>query len=329
VGAIGIEGAVLVTGASGFIASHLVDALLAEGHEVRGVDLRTPDDDVIASGNLAGAGGLTLTPADLAEDALESIVDGCDVVFHLAGTPGVRDCWGERFGRYIRGNITATSRLLSACEATGVRRFIIASSSSVYGPVGAASQESDVTRPVSPYGVSKLAAEQLALAYGSRRDTALGVVALRLFTVYGPRQRGDMAIGRLLLAALTGETVPLHGDGTQRREFSYVGDVVAAFRAAAALDAPATVVNVGGGVSVAMSEVIALVEKLTGRRLHLAREGVKPGEVQDTVADLTLARDLLGYRPAVTLEQGMAAQLAWLEQLDDRYVHELLVQLKA
>jgi nucleoside-diphosphate-sugar epimerase len=320
---------VLVTGASGFVGSHLVEALLACGDRVRALDVRVPGQDVIATGNLAGAGAATFVAADLVHDPLDEAVAGCDVVYHLAGTPGVRDCWGPKFDRYIAGNITATNRVLTACEHAGVKRLVVASSSSVYGQVAGASKETDATRPLSPYGVSKLAAEQLALAHARRPGSTLSTVALRLFTVYGPRQRGDMAIGRLLLAASNGLTMPLHGDGSQRREFSYVGDAVDAFVAAGAVAAQAEVVNVGGGTSIPMREVLGLTEKLTGRPLLLDRSDLKPGEVQDTVADLTQAKALLGYEPNISLEEGMARHLAWLQGVDDSYRDDLLAQLKS
>ena len=209
--------------------------------------------DALADENLAAAAANPLfTPLcrDLATDRLDDAVDGCDVVFHLAARPGVRPSWGSEFHDYAQSNVLGTQRLLDACVRSGVRRLVYASSSSVYGPADRPSRENDRTSPVSPYGVSKLAAEQLCVAYACRPDNRLSVVALRYFTVYGPRQRPDMAIGRLLFAAYTGLPVTLFGDGSQRREFTYITDVVAATIAASQVDAQCAVVNIGGGASV-------------------------------------------------------------------------------
>jgi nucleoside-diphosphate-sugar epimerase len=244
-------GRVVVTGAAGFIASHLVDALLRRGHEVIAADRRSVHNDMLAAVNLTLSVDhprLRLHTIELVTEDLSHLLTGADTVFHLASVPGVRNSWGSRFDDYVTSNIVATHRLLSACEHTGVRRLVYASSSSVYGMSNGPSRETDPTGPISPYGVTKLAAEQLCLAHAGRPDTRLTVAALRYFTVYGPRQRPGMAISQVLLAALTGISVPLYGDGLQRREFTYVDDVVAATLAAAT----AEVINVGGGSSVTM-----------------------------------------------------------------------------
>lgn len=268
-----MTGRVLVTGAAGFIASHLVDALLARELEVIAADRRSVHDDVIAASNLAQAlwhPWLQLRLVELAADDLTDLVSGCDTVFHLAAASGVRASWGERFSEYVNSNILATHRLVVACERAEVRRLVFASSSSVYGPSSGPSRKGDLTCPISPYGVSKLAAEGLCLAHAYRPCTTLNVVALRYFTVYGPRQRPDMAIGRVLLGALTGAPVALYGDGTQRREFTYVGDVVTATLTAASADLIAAVVNVGGGSSVTMLEVLAVAqEEVMGRPVQI------------------------------------------------------------
>jgi nucleoside-diphosphate-sugar epimerase len=248
---------VLVTGAAGFIGSHLTEALLRTGHEVVGLDRRDPRTHSTAAVNLAGVldhPRFTFRAADIVTGDLSEAVRGCDTVYHLAGLPGVRASWGERFAEYVAVNINGTARVLEAAATAGVRRLVFASSSSVYGSVVRPSRESDMTRPISPYGVSKLAAEQLCLANAARGD--LSVCALRYFTVYGPRQRPDMAIGRVLAAVLDGAAMTLFGDGGQQREFTYVSDVVAATMAAGAAPDPAPIVNVGGGASVTMLEVV-------------------------------------------------------------------------
>lgn len=309
---------VLVTGAAGFIGSHLVDALLARGISVVGLDRRRLGEHALADENLARAVSSPLFTSyclDLATDPLEDAVSGCDTVFHLAARPGVRRSWGSDFLDYTQANVLGTHRLLDACIHQRVRRLVVASSSSVYGPADRPSREDDPTCPVSPYGVSKLAAEQLCLAYARRVDSPLSVVALRYFTVYGPRQRPDMAIGRVLFAAYTGFPVALFGDGSQRREFTYISDVISATIAAAHSDAQAVVVNIGGGSSVSMLAVIDEAAKVTGRQVPVKVTAAQQGDVPATAADLSRAGRLLGYWPTVGLREGLARQSAWLVNL--------------
>ncbi|SCG57161.1 NAD-dependent epimerase/dehydratase family protein [Micromonospora rifamycinica] len=311
---------VVVTGAAGFIGSHLVDALLGRGVRVVGLDRRRVGEHALADENLARAVVNPLfTPycLDLAVDQLDDVVAGCDTVFHLAARPGVRPSWSREFLDYTQTNVLGTHRLLEACTRQGVRRLVVASSSSVYGPADQPSREDDPTCPVSPYGVSKLAAEQLCLAYARRADSPLSAVALRYFTVYGPRQRPDMAIGRVLFAAYTGFPLTLFGDGSQRREFTYVGDVVTATLAAARLEAQAAVVNVGGGASVSMLALIDEAARVTGRQVPVKVVAAQPGDVPATAADPTRAHRLLGYWPTVGLHEGLARQAAWLVNLSD------------
>lgn len=319
-GSIGSTRRVVVTGAAGFIGSHLVDALIAAGHEVIALDRRSIRDDMLAAANLAHAPGherLRLHRTDLAVDTLDELGAGADTVFHLAGLPWVRESWGASFGDYATANVVATHRLLGACERACVRRVVFASSSSIYGPTRGASREHDRPAPISPYGVSKLAAEHLCLAHAARAGTPLTVTVLRYFTVYGPRQRPGMAIGRVLLAALTGIGMPLYGDGRQRREFTYVDDVVTATVSAAAPDLAGAVINVGGGASVSMLEVLELARAVTGRRVPILPADPQDGDVAATEADLTVARRLLNYRPRVGLHEGMSRQARWLAALPD------------
>lgn len=317
---------VLVTGAAGFIGSHLVSALLARGHEVVGVDRRQVHRDPQATANLAEYAThpkLRLVTADLACDEISELLPDCAVVFHLAAVPGVRGSWGANFADYAASNITATQRLLAACESGGVRKLVFASSSSVYGPSPGPNRETDVTRPISPYGVSKLAAEQLCLAYARRPGTQLGVAALRLFTVYGPRQRPDMAVGRILSAALTGTEVTIYGDGSAQRDFTFVDDVVAAMISASALSAACAVLNIGSGRAVTMTELVALAEQVTGRPVSLVHTDAQDGDVPATCADISCAQGLFGYRPAVDLAEGLARHVAWLAARD-RVTHSSL-----
>jgi len=309
----------MVTGAAGFIGSHVVDALLARGQTVIAVDRRSPDADPVAAMNLADAAAhpaLTVVPADLAEADLAALMAGCETVIHLAAVPGVRSSWGGRFPDYVGANLLGTQRVVEACWTAGVRRLVVASSSSVYGSSSVLSREGDRTDPISPYGVTKLAAEQLCLAYSRRVDCPTSVMLLRYFTVYGPRQRSDMALGRVLASALTGVPFPLYGDGQQRREFTYISDAVAATIAAA--EAPVSggvVINVGSGATASMREVIDLAGQVTGRPVPIAATRSQPGDVLTTTADLSQARQLLSYRPQVALRDGIQQQFDWLMDL--------------
>jgi nucleoside-diphosphate-sugar epimerase len=311
---------VVVTGAAGFIGSHLVDAALAAGYDVIAIDRRSVQRDAVAATNLAQAlshGRLSFRRADLAVDDLDHLLTGVVKVLHLAGLPGVRPSWDAKFDEYVTANIVATNRLLTSCELVGVRRLVFASSSSVYGIAQGPSREDGPTGPISPYGVTKLAAEHLCLAHARRPDTRLTVAALRYFTVYGPRQRPGMAISQMLLAALTGRNMPLFGDGRQRREFTYVGDVVAATIAVSAAELTAEVINVGGGASTSLLEALEIAAAVTGRVVPIRSAAPQAGDVAATQADLHLARRLLGYRPRVGLREGMARHAEWLIALPD------------
>jgi UDP-glucuronate 4-epimerase len=310
----------LITGAAGFIGSHLAAELLCQGWFVTGLDTRSPANDPVAAENLAELAGdprFQFVEADVAADDLTILCEGVRAVFHLAALAGVRRSWGDRFGDYLTCNVLGTQRLLEACAATEVPRLVFASSSSVYGPgAGMPSRESDSALPLSPYGVSKLAAERLCLAYASQRSAVTSVIALRYFTVYGPRQRPDMAFSRIMRAALSGRAMPLYGTGAQRRDFTYVSDAVAATIAAATADAGAEVVNVASGRSVPLSEARKAVARLAGTEVPAQRRAAQPGDVDATTADLTKARELLGYQPEVTLDDGLRRQWEWLAAQD-------------
>jgi nucleoside-diphosphate-sugar epimerase len=308
---------VVVTGAAGFIGSHLVEALLDRDLDVVGIDRRDPQSDTLARLNLREASDhprFSWVEGDLLDANLLTLVEDAACVFHLAAVPGVRSSW-TGFPNYVAANILATERLLNACRHTATPKLVYASSSSVYGVVNAPSGENDPTQPVSPYGVTKLAGEQLCLAYAKRPGSRLSVTALRYFTVYGPRQRPDMAIARILAAAMTGEQYTIFGDGSQRREFTYVGDVVDATIAAAEVDVPAAVINVGGGASVSMIDVIGMTREVTGNPVPLTAVNQQAGDVPATAADLTLARLLLGYQPRTDLRTGMTRHAEWLSRL--------------
>jgi len=316
----------LVTGSEGFIGSHLSEALISDGVEVVGVDVAGPRFEDTAAA-LEQTGSFTRERLDVASDPLDEVVDGCDVVFHLAARPGVRGSWGSAFADYVRVNVLGTHRLLEACWRAKTPRVVFASSSSVYGAALVPSGETDDCRPMSPYGVSKLAGEQLCLAYARRHDQPLSVVALRYFSVYGPRQRPDMLFGRMLMGCFTGLPVTLYGDGAQRRDFTYVSDAVAATKAAALVDVSGEVVNVGGGSSVSLIEAIELVAQVTGRPVPLTAVAAQAGDVPATRADLCAARDVLGYRPAVGILEGLHRQVEWLRGLSPDLVQLYAAEL--
>ncbi|WP_406447442.1 NAD-dependent epimerase/dehydratase family protein [Streptomyces sp. NBC_00876] len=310
---------VVVTGAAGFIGSHLVEALLADGITVVGVDRRAPRLDPAAAANLGAVLGhpdFTLVTADLQSCALTPLFQQADAVLHFAALPGVRDSWGEPFAEYTACNVFATERVLSACEDAHVPRLVYASSSSVYGTRNGATHEESAPRPASPYAVSKLAGEQLCLAHAGKTTSTLTAVALRLFTVYGPRQRPDMLIGRALTAALGGPELSLYGDGSHERDFTYVGDVVRAATTAATRRIGTTVLNVGAGVSTSVLDVLSAVEELTGHPVPLKRLPAQPGDVDATLADRSRAAALLDWKPRTALLEGISHQLRHLTAAD-------------
>ncbi len=302
----------LITGAAGFIGSHLAERLLAQGHEVVGVDCLTPYyAPAIKERNLTSLrdhAAFRFIQADLAEADLAPIAGGMDWVFHLAGQPGVRSSWGPSFAEYARHNITATQRLLEALRDAPPRRLIYASSSSVYGGAALPMAEEARPQPLSPYGVTKLAAEHLTLAYGA--SFGIPVTALRFFTVYGPRQRPDMAINRFIHALLRNEPLHIYGDGTQTRDMTYVEDVVAACLAATALEG-AHVINVGGGCSVSINDIVAFLASVLCVPSRSIYEDRQRGDPIQTEAATQRATDVLGWRPQVDWRKGLLAQSEW------------------
>ncbi len=308
----------LVTGAAGFIGSHLTERLLQRGWTVRGVDAfldyyPRPVKEKNLQGSLDHP-AFTFVEADLVEADPGPLVDGVEVIFHLAAQAGVRASWGEDFHLYTANNIDATQRLLEAAARSpkGVRAFVFASSSSVYGDVEAFPMREDgPTRPISPYGITKLAGEALCALY--ERSYGVPTVALRYFTVFGPRQRPDMAFHRFIRAVLDGEPLRVFGDGEQTRDFTYVADAVEATIAAAERGRPGALYNVGGGARVTINAVIEMLARLAGAAPDVHHDEVQRGDMRHTVADITRARDELGWRPSFELEEGLARQLSWLK----------------
>lgn len=305
----------VVTGAAGFIGSHLVDSLLKEGVEVLGIDAFVPYyPRPIKEENLSLARSsprFRLVEGTLEDLDLAPLLSGADCVYHLAAQAGVRVSWGKEFSLYSNHNVLGTQRLLEACLVVGKPRVVYASSSSVYGASPTLPLREDaVCRPLSPYGVTKLAAEHLCGLYHASHG--LPVLSLRYFTVYGPRQRPDMAFHRFLKAA--GEAAPIHvyGDGEQTRDFTFVEDILAATRAAASLGRPGSVYNIGGGERASVNEILKRVSEIAGRPLNLVHEEAQRGDMRDTLADTSLARRDLGFAPRVSLAEGLQKEWAWL-----------------
>ena len=312
-------GHVVVTGVAGFIGSFLAEALLERGHEVVGIDAFTPYyPSREKRANLVGLRRrpeFWLVEDDLTRMELDAWLDGASVVFHQAAQPGVRSSWGADFPTYVTNNVLATQRLLEACVRAGVPRVIAASSSSVYGDAPTyPTTEASTTRPVSPYGVTKLAAEHLCLAYAQTTVSSMAVATLRYFTVYGPRQRPDMGFRRFLEAAMERRPIVIYGDGQQTRDFTFVSDAVRANLLAMTAPIRADAINVGGGRRITLQEAIETIGQVTGRRLRIERRPARPGDARHTGADGTRAEALLGYRPETDLADGLAAQVAWVSR---------------
>jgi len=305
----------LVTGVAGFIGSHLAEGLLERGARVRGLDCftdyypRTVKETNLLK--LQSHPSFTLVERSIQEADLDALLADVTHVFHLAAQAGVRKSWGRDFAVYTEQNVLATQVLLEASVQRPIERLVYASSSSVYGDdVALPMREDALPRPVSPYGVTKLAAEHLCHLYFA--NYGLPAVSLRYFTVYGPRQRPDMGFHRFIRAALGGDAIALYGDGEQTRDFTFVSDAVEATIAAGLSGVPGRVYNIGGGSRVSVNHVVQLIGRITGRPLRVEREGKQKGDMRDTYADTSLARADLRFVPRVPLEQGLEAEYRWL-----------------
>jgi nucleoside-diphosphate-sugar epimerase len=313
----------VVTGVAGFIGSTLAEQLLEDGVEVVGIDCFSSYYPLhLKTGNvrrLQNSDAFRLVETSLL-DGVADAIDGADVIFHQAGQPGVRPSWGSTFESYSRENILATQRLLETIrEVAPSARLVYASSSSVYGEAERyPTLESDRPQPLSPYGVTKLAAEHLVGLYA--RNFGIQGVSLRYFTVYGPRQRPDMAFTRFIMRALTDRQIDLYGSGEQIRDFTYVSDIVAANIAAATADVnPGSVFNVSGGSSVSVNEVLSTLEQIVGKPLKIQRHERALGDVLRTGGDSSLAREQLSWSPVVPLHEGLVRQVDWASQNIDAY----------
>jgi len=318
----------LVTGCAGFIGSHLVDKLLEQGYEVIGIDCFTdyyPRE--LKEANIANAlKNLSLKkkalPKKYHKDAKFELIEEdilnlneypeVDYVFHEAAQAGVRASWGKSFEIYTRNNIEATQKLLEFYKDREIRKFVYASSSSVYGDAELPTKENSLLKPVSPYGVTKLAGENLCYLYWKNYNVP--TVSLRYFTVYGPRQRPDMAIHKFVKAILNDDKIEVFGDGTQTRDFTYVDDVVEAnILAAANTKIEGEVFNVGGGSRISVNKLTEMIESITGKKARIKHIEKQKGDVGDTLAD-TSKISVLGWKPKVKIEKGLKRFVEWYKK---------------
>lgn len=306
---------ILVTGAAGFIGSHLCEYLLASGeHEVIGVDAFVREElHWIGTKNMESFlhhPRFNMITANMLHLDWKTLLIDVDIIYHLAGIPGVRSSWGADFRSYVESNILATQQLLEACRQTSIKKFIFASTSSVYGETTGQVSEDTPLAPLAPYGVSKLTGEHLCRVYS--KNDGVPIVILRFFTVYGPRQRSDMAFHRFIKQLLANDPITLFGDGSQTRDFTYISDCVEAIAAVA--DAPHVVgetINIGGKERAAILQVIQALETLTGKKGGITLSGSMHGEPMHTWADISKAKRLLQYEPKISLEAGLAKELEY------------------
>ena len=305
----------LITGVAGFIGSNLAEELLRRGATVTGIDCFTDYyPRAMKEANIAALSahrGFTFVETSIQGANLASLLEDVTHVFHLAAQAGVRKSWGKDFQVYTTNNVDATQVLLESLVGRPLEKLVYASSSSVYGDhVAIPMRENALPQPVSPYGVTKLAAEQLCYLYHVNHGVPTS--SLRYFTVYGPRQRPDMGFHRFITAAIAGEPIHLYGDGEQTRDFTYVRDAAMATAAAGDHGVPGRAYNIGGGSRVSINQVLDIIGRLAGRPLDVRREAAQKGDMRDTFADTTLARADLGFAPSVSLEEGIEAEFRWL-----------------
>ena len=308
----------LVTGAAGFIGSHLAERLLDQGAEVVAVDAFTNSYPrwikELNVRRILRHPACTFIEGDLAQMELQDPLKGVEQVFHQAAWAGVRSSWGSAFEVYVRNNVLSTQRLLEAAKDASISKFIFASSSSIYGDAETfPTSETAVPRPTSPYGVTKLAAEHLCYLY--RRRFGIPVVSLRYFTVFGPRQRPDMAFQIFIRGLLMGQSIEIFGDGEQTRDFTYVDDIVTANLLAAEKGRLGRVYNIAGGVEVTVNEVVRTLSCLTGKIVPVHNRQTQGGDARRTAADTSLARAALGYEPMVGLEEGLKREVGWVREV--------------
>ena len=306
----------LVTGVAGFIGSHLAEGLLKLGWEVRGIDSFTDYySRKIKEANLKNLKAnknFSFQKGDLLSLDLKKALKDIDYLFHEAAQPGVRKGWGRDFEYYVRNNITVTQRLLEEAKGLPLKKFVLASSSSVYGESPLPMREENPLRPISPYGVTKLACENLGLLY--YKSYKMPVIILRYFTVYGPRQRPDMAFPRFIKSLLNEEEIVIYGDGEQTRDFTYISDIVEATIEAAQGEVAGEIINIGGGAQVTINETLKILEKITKKKARVRYIEKQKGDTLHTFADISKAKRLLNYQPRVRLREGLEEEVTWLKE---------------
>ncbi len=308
----------LITGVAGFIGSSLADNLLGQGNQVLGIDCLTDYySPQIKKNNiepLLQNKKFVFKAANILSTDLSEYLQEIDIIYHLASQPGVRGSWGKNFSIYVENNIRATQILLEACIDLPIKKFIYASSSSVYGEVTLLPVKEDIPlRPISPYGVTKLAGENLALLY--YKAWGIPVVSLRYFTVFGPKQRPDMAFSCFLKAALNDEPIQIFGTGNQTRDFTYIQDATMGTMLAAEGGRPGQMYNIGGGKRIRLNEVLNIIEKVIGKRLKIERIDAQKGDVQHTFADISKAQRDFNYKPKFPLPKGIEKQYTWIKKI--------------
>lgn len=308
----------IVTGVAGFIGSHLAERLLQEGHRVLGIDSFLDSyPRALKEANLESLGShpfFSFFEGNLLELDLEEVLEGADYLFHQAALAGVRTSWGKSFKDYLDNNVLSTQCLLEAVRdgIKGIKRIVYASSSSIYGDLKELPlKEECQPQPHSPYGVTKLAGEHLCQLY--HRNYGLPVVSLRYFTVYGPRQRPDMAFHRFICSLLLGTPLRIYGDGEQTRDFTYVSDAVEANLLALKEGVEGMVFNIGGGSRISLNDAIKVLERITGRQSRTIYDRPQKGDVRHTFADTSRARTILGFSPKIPLEEGLLKEVEWIE----------------
>lgn len=309
---------VLVTGCAGFIGSHLTEELLNRGYEVIGIDCFTDYyPRWIKEKNLSKASKndkFTFIEGDLLRLDLSTLLNDVDYIFHEAAQAGIRKSWGDEFKIYVDNNILATQKLLEVCKEKDIKKFVFASSSSVYGNINRLPmREDDRPRPISPYGASKLACEALCYLYW--QNYGVPAVSLRYFTVYGERQRPDMAFHKFIKAILNDEEIVIFGDGAQTRDFTYIGDIVEATVLAAECDAEGEVFNIGGGSRVRLKNALEIIEEVLDKDARVIYKESQKGDMKDTYADISKARKILGYKPKIKLKEGLEKEIEWVKEM--------------